>query len=379
VTDKSRPEQDPTIPNLAFAPSASAPAVAAAASGKAALASDAAGDISPGSPFATVLQEQLAAQILMPVPDFVGLPAVESAEDAPAEDTLALMLGLAAPSAATDGAAQPPSDEVEAPLALILSGETQIPDPLATDTTAMTLLALPAIGIQPQQAQQEVGTGDTPRERPAATSTASATAILAAAADSSKAGGNAVAAGKAEEALTAVAADTAGTRAEALSQSHAQASASRAAEQAVRIEAPVGSRQWDGEFANRLAWMVGKQEQRADLVLTPPQLGRIEVSLSVNGEQATAIFTSASATVRDAIENALPRLREVLLESGITLGQAQVGSESPQQSPTRDENRDNRGNALAAGQDSRGMPTGFAANSPTAWVSSGRGMIDVFA
>ncbi len=365
------------MPNLAFAPSAPAPAVTAAASGKAAVAPDAAGDGMPGSPFATMLQEQLAAQILLPVPEFVGLPAAESAADAPADATLALMLGL--------GLVATPGSELQAPAegpAALLAQDlpdTEAPQFPGADPAAQVPLALPALGIQPQQTQQEVGAGATPRERSAATGTASATAILAAAADSSRASGTAMAAGKAEEALTAVATDSAGTRAEALSQAQVQASASRAAEQAVRIEAPVGSRQWDGEFANRLAWMVGKQEQRADLILTPPQLGRIEVSLSVQGEQATAIFTSASASVRDAIENALPRLREVLLESGITLGQAQVGSESPQQSPARDENRDNRGNVLAAGQDSRGMPSGFSANAQTTWVSSGRGMIDVFA
>lgn len=240
----------------------------------------------------------------------------------------------------------------------------------------MVPLALPAIAMQPGQAQQKVGAGETAHDPSAATSATERTAILAGTADAAKPGRSAIAGGKTEEAL-AMQSEHAAPRAEAVQQ--APSNPARIAEQPVRIEAPLGSRQWDGEFANRLAWMVGKQEQRADLVLTPPQLGRIEVSLSVHGEQATAIFTSASASVRDAIENALPRLREVLLESGIQLGQAQVGSESPQQSPTRDENGDNRGNAVAAGHDTRALPPGFATNAPTAWISSGRGMIDVFA
>lgn len=357
------------MPDLVLTPS---PAANPAIAGNAAAAVDAAAETVQGSPFATVLQEQLAAQILMPVPDFVGLPAVESAAEAPADAIQQLLLGMAAQSA-TPGAG------LQAAAADLATGEAvdaTAAAGLAADASALVPLALPAMALPPGQAQQKVGAGETAHDSSAATSATEGTAILAATADAAKAGRPAIAGGKAEEAL-AMQSEHAAPRAEAVQQ--APSNPARIAEQPVRIEAPLGSRQWDGEFANRLAWMVGKQEQRADLVLTPPQLGRIEVSLSVHGEQATAIFTSASASVRDAIENALPRLREVLLESGIQLGQAQVGSESPQQSPTRDENGDNRGNAVAAGHDTRALPPGFATNAPTAWISSGRGMIDVFA
>lgn len=145
-----------------------------------------------------------------------------------------------------------------------------------------------------------------------------------------------------------------------------------------RLEAPVGSRQWDGEFANKLAWMVTRNEQRADLVLNPPQLGRVEVSISLTGDQAAATFTSANPVVREALEGAMPRLREVLLEAGISLGQTHVGSESPQQSPGGNENRDNQGRImpLAGSGLDEGGGTGLAT---TAWLGGGRGMIDVFA
>jgi flagellar hook-length control protein FliK len=149
-------------------------------------------------------------------------------------------------------------------------------------------------------------------------------------------------------------------------------------EAVTRLEAPVGSRQWDGEFANKLAWVVTRNEQRADLVLTPPQLGRIEVSVSLNGDQASATFTSANPIVREAIEGAMPRLREVLLEAGINLGQTHVGSESPQQSPGRNENRDNQGNIMPTAGSGVG-DSGASGLATTAWVGGGRGMIDVFA
>jgi len=364
------------MPELALAPAAPAPSATSAIPGSA-TGSDAAAGATQGSPFANLLQEHLAAQILVPVSEFAGLPAAEPAADVPADATddamLPLLLGLADQSAAPGIAALP------APIVPVTLADTAVPTLTPEAPAAAVSVALPATSTRlPTETPQKVGAGDTPAGFAAATSGNKPSAIVAASATERGNGTQiALAAAKGEATLATVGAETPAPRAEALPQF--QVPPARAAEQAVRIEAAVGTRQWDGEFANRVTWMVGRQEQRAALVLNPPQLGRIEVSLSVSGDQATAIFTSASATVRDAIENALPRLRETLQESGINLGQTQVGAESRQQSPTHDENRDNRGNAVAADLDARALPAGFGTNSATAWLSSGRGIIDVFA
>jgi flagellar hook-length control protein FliK len=145
------------------------------------------------------------------------------------------------------------------------------------------------------------------------------------------------------------------------------------------VETPVGAIGWDTEIGNHVAWMANNQQGRAELVLTPPQLGRIEISLTVSGDQANAMFISANPAVRDQLESALPRLREILADAGITLGQAQVGSESSGQSANNGENRDNS---------PRGVNAGFIGDSATAriatsvanpWSATGRGMVDIFA
>lgn len=140
------------------------------------------------------------------------------------------------------------------------------------------------------------------------------------------------------------------------------------------VATPVGADGWNTEIGNRLVWMAGQQSSRAELVLTPPQMGRIEVSLTVTGDQATAQFVSANPAVREAIENAVPRLREILAEAGITLGQTQVGAETPGQSAHGDESRDNvpRNDAVPG--------TTLPANAGSvAWSATGRGLVDVFA
>jgi flagellar hook-length control protein FliK len=89
---------------------------------------------------------------------------------------------------------------------------------------------------------------------------------------------------------------------------------------------PAGSPGWPEEVGNRVSWMVGQHESQAELTLTPPQLGKIEVSITVSGDQTSAQFVTATPAARELIEQSLPRLREILEQSGISLGQTDVGT-----------------------------------------------------
>jgi flagellar hook-length control protein FliK len=142
----------------------------------------------------------------------------------------------------------------------------------------------------------------------------------------------------------------------------------------LRVDTPMGQAGWRDEVGQKLTWMVGNNRQQADLVLNPPQLGRVEVSLTMNGDQATAIFTSSNPAVREALENSLHRLREVLADAGVSLGQTQVGSESPNQ-PSR-KNEPDLGRNEGIGYASTVPLPGVAA---AARASAGRSMIDIFA
>lgn len=147
------------------------------------------------------------------------------------------------------------------------------------------------------------------------------------------------------------------------------------------VATPVGAHGWDSEVGEKVSWMVGRQETRAELVLNPPQFGRIEVSLSLNGDQASAVFTSANPTVREALENAMPRLREILQDAGISLGQSQVGAESFRQSAGQRENGDNSPPGQGRGENGRTVPAGLftAGSAPAQWLRRGNGMVDTFA
>ncbi len=84
---------------------------------------------------------------------------------------------------------------------------------------------------------------------------------------------------------------------------------------------------WASEVAQRIVWHAGQGLSKVELQLTPPHLGKLEVSLQLQGDQLTAQFVAASAAARDALDQALPRLRELLQQSGIQLAQSDVSTQ----------------------------------------------------
>ncbi len=92
----------------------------------------------------------------------------------------------------------------------------------------------------------------------------------------------------------------------------------------VAIEAPVRSAAFAAELSDKVVWLAGRQGQFADLSLNPPQMGSLEVRLTLSGGDASAQFFSPNPAVREAIDAALPKLRELMSQAGINLGEAEV-------------------------------------------------------
>ncbi|MEW6164216.1 MAG: flagellar hook-length control protein FliK [Pseudomonadota bacterium] len=151
-----------------------------------------------------------------------------------------------------------------------------------------------------------------------------------------------------------------------------------AAPPTLHVEQPVGNAAWGQEVGNRIVWMANRMESKAELVLTPPQMGRVEVSLTVSGDNASASFVSSNPAVREALEAALPRLREVLADAGIQLGQAQVGAEHANQSAQHGKNGDNFAPDRDAGNGTLVRHADDAQNVAPG-LKTGRGLVDVFA
>lgn len=147
------------------------------------------------------------------------------------------------------------------------------------------------------------------------------------------------------------------------------------------LNLPMGERGWDNVLGNRVMWMVGKEMQQASLQITPRHLGPIDIQVSVQNDLTSVTFTAQHSATRDAIEAAIPRLREMFTENNMQLVNVDVGQ--------REGSATNGGGDLAgqgAGQGGHG-PGGLAAgeggedaqDTSLLPVRSGIGLVDDYA
>jgi len=96
----------------------------------------------------------------------------------------------------------------------------------------------------------------------------------------------------------------------------------------VNLNVPFNQAGWDKALGERIQWMVGQGMQRASIKLNPAHLGPMEVRIQVQNDQASVQFTSAHGVVRDALEAALPRLRDMFDNAGVELADVDVSGQS---------------------------------------------------
>ncbi|MDT8403925.1 flagellar hook-length control protein FliK [Sulfuriflexus sp.] len=93
--------------------------------------------------------------------------------------------------------------------------------------------------------------------------------------------------------------------------------------QQVSIDVPVQHQQWQRAFAERVVWSVGNN-QSVQVRVNPAELGPIDIQVNVSKEQTNITFNTVHATTRETIELAIPRLREMLANEGLNLGDVDV-------------------------------------------------------
>lgn len=74
----------------------------------------------------------------------------------------------------------------------------------------------------------------------------------------------------------------------------------------------------------QLVTMVSQGIQHAEIRLDPPELGHMLVKIQVHGDQTQVQFHVTQSQTRDVIEQAIPRLRELLQEQGMQLADSHV-------------------------------------------------------
>ena len=109
---------------------------------------------------------------------------------------------------------------------------------------------------------------------------------------------------------------------------HQQTTVASAQKFAAPLDRPVGQSGWSQDLGERVLWMAGQGLHAAELRLNPPHLGPLEVRVKLDQDQTSIQFVSHHASVREAIESAIPKLREMLGAQQLGLMEVSVSQQS---------------------------------------------------
>jgi flagellar hook-length control protein FliK len=96
-----------------------------------------------------------------------------------------------------------------------------------------------------------------------------------------------------------------------------------------KVSSPVGSTAFNEEVGGKVTWMASQKLQSASLQVTPEHMGPVEVRISMQNGATSVAFSASHADTRAALEQSLPRLREMFATQGLTLSDASVSQQSP--------------------------------------------------
>lgn len=97
-------------------------------------------------------------------------------------------------------------------------------------------------------------------------------------------------------------------------------------EQPKSLEIPVSviHPQWGDKFADHIAWMGNNDVKSAVIKIHPEELGPIEISVKVEKDSALVNIISHSAQVRDVMDQAVPKLRDMMSTEGLNLTEINI-------------------------------------------------------
>lgn len=98
---------------------------------------------------------------------------------------------------------------------------------------------------------------------------------------------------------------------------------------------------WSNEVGQRVVWMFQSDLQQAQLQLNPKHLGPLEIKISLTADQQVNVnFLTQNASVKEALDQTMPRLREAFEQNGLNLSDVNVQQESPRQKGEQQQNGD---------------------------------------
>ena len=127
------------------------------------------------------------------------------------------------------------------------------------------------------------------------------------------------------------------------------------------------------DLGQRILWLSGHNLRSAEIRLDPPELGPLQVQVQHHRDGTSVHFTTSSAAVKDVVEANLPRLRELLEGSGLSLVDVNVAQQQQRGAPGQREAFDNSAST------SRGLLANLQQSEVTPSVRRSVGLVDDYA
>ena len=108
------------------------------------------------------------------------------------------------------------------------------------------------------------------------------------------------------------------------------------------------------QLRERVNLMLRQNIQIAEIRLDPAGLGKMQIKIDMQQDQASVQFVVQQSQAKEALEQHMPRLREMLQQQGIALNDSNVQQQTQQQQERQFEQRDNNSTTTQHGDDSAG-------------------------
>jgi len=97
-------------------------------------------------------------------------------------------------------------------------------------------------------------------------------------------------------------------------------------QQNLAMSVPLNHPGWAGEMSQKVAWIAHNGAHSAHIKLDPPELGSLTVKVSVDSDNnnTQVSFVAATHHARDLLEGQMGRLRDMLAQQGMDLGNVNV-------------------------------------------------------
>lgn len=105
----------------------------------------------------------------------------------------------------------------------------------------------------------------------------------------------------------------------------------------------MGQPGWNQAVGEKVLWLAAQNLSSAEIRLDPPELGPMQVRITIQNDQANVSFSSPHLVVREALDQSATRLREMFAEQGLNLADVNVSDQSFARQQARDESNPRSG------------------------------------